>query len=72
MGALLLCGIGCVRLQTMDRVAALQAGSVVAVLILLLMAAGSDRSIYLDVALALALLSFAGSLAFVRFMERWL
>jgi multicomponent Na+:H+ antiporter subunit F len=31
-----------------------------------------DRSIFFDLALALALLSFAGGLVFARFLERWI
>jgi multisubunit Na+/H+ antiporter MnhF subunit len=31
-----------------------------------------DRAIYFDLALALALLSFAGGLVFARFLERWI
>ena len=39
---------------------------------LLLLAQAYDRAIYFDLALALALLSFAGGLVFARFLERWI
>jgi len=41
-------------------------------LVLLVLAQAYDRSIYFDLALALALLSFAGGLVFARFLERWI
>lgn len=44
----------------------------VATLVLLLLAAGYGRPAYLDVALVLALLSFAGSLVYARFLGRTL
>jgi multicomponent Na+:H+ antiporter subunit F len=40
-------------------------------LVLMLLAVAYHRSIYLDLALALALLTFAGGLVFARFLERW-
>ena len=50
---------------------ALLAGTV-DTLVLLLLAQAYDRAIYFDLALALALLSFAGGLVFARFLERWI
>ncbi|TDD33589.1 hypothetical protein E1287_19310 [Actinomadura sp. KC06] len=41
-------------------------------LVLVLLAAAYGRPAYLDVALVLALLSFAGSLVFARFLSRTL
>ena len=38
---------------------------------MLLLAEGFDRSIYFDLALVYTVLSFAGTLAIVRFLERW-
>ena len=46
-------------------------GGTVDTLVLLVLAQAYDRSIYFDLALALALLSFAGGLVFARFLERW-
>jgi multisubunit Na+/H+ antiporter MnhF subunit len=56
----------------MDRLVALQLAGVITVLALLMLAVGYRRAPYFDVALTLAILSAAGSLAFVRFLERWL
>ncbi|MCP9976981.1 monovalent cation/H+ antiporter complex subunit F [Actinomadura madurae] len=41
-------------------------------LVLVLLAAAYGRPAYLDVALVMALLSFAGSLVFARFLSRTL
>ena len=43
-----------------------------AVLVLLLLAEGYRRDIYLDMALVLVVLSLASGLVYVRFLERWL
>jgi len=56
--------------SVLSRLVGLQlAGSVVA-LVLVLIADGAGRSSYLDIALVLSLLSFAGTLVFLRFMQR--
>jgi multicomponent Na+:H+ antiporter subunit F len=56
--------------SVLSRLVGLQlAGTVVAVT-LLLVADGIGRSIYLDLGLVLSLLSFAGSLVFLRFVQR--
>jgi multicomponent Na+:H+ antiporter subunit F len=54
-----------------DGVAALQLAGIVASLAILLLAVGFDRAIYADAAVLIALLSFAGSMAFVRYIQRW-
>jgi multicomponent Na+:H+ antiporter subunit F len=54
----------------MEGLVALELTGVISVLVLLLLAEGFQRQPLVDVALALALLSFVGSLAFVRYMER--
>jgi multicomponent Na+:H+ antiporter subunit F len=56
----------------LDRLTGLILAGPAAVLTLLLLAAGYGRPAYLDVALLLALLSFAGSLVFARFFGRTL
>jgi len=66
------CGIVCMRGKVMDRLVALELAQIITILLLLLLAEGFHRAIYDDVALTLAILSFASSLAFVRFLERWL
>lgn len=66
------CGILCMRGKVMDRLVAIELAQIIAILLLLLLAEGYHRAIYDDVALTLAILSFASSLAFIRFLERWL
>ncbi len=56
----------------MDRVVGLEMAGMIEVLILILLAEGFHRIPFYDIALALALLAFGGSLVFVRFLERWL
>src|SRR5205085_10972550 len=74
--ALLLClvplGLVLVRAGTIDRLVALQVATAVDALAFVCLAQGFDRTVYSDAALVLALLSIAGSLAFARFLERWL
>ncbi len=72
MICLIPCGIVCFRGQPIDRVVALEATSTICVLILMLLAEGFGRLPFFDLALTLALLSFAGGLVFARFLERWL
>jgi multisubunit Na+/H+ antiporter MnhF subunit len=50
---------------------ALELASTLTTLTLLLIAQGLRRDPFADLALVSALLSFAGSLTFVRFLERW-
>ena len=72
VGALLPCLVGLLRYGPVHRLVALQAGAVVATVVLLLLGAGFGRSVYADVALLLALLSLAGVLAYARFFGRLL
>jgi multisubunit Na+/H+ antiporter MnhF subunit len=65
------CGIRAIRGTTFDRLLGLQLGGVVAALALVLLGEGFRRSIYVDLGLVLGALSFVGTLAFVRFLERW-
>ena len=55
-----------------DRLIGLELAGTVDTLVLLVLAQAYGRAIYLDLALALALLSFAGGLVFARFLERWI
>ena len=65
------CGVVVFREPPMDRLVALELASVISSLVLLLLAQGFHRPPFFDLALALALLSFAGGLVFARFFERW-
>lgn len=58
--------------DTMDRLVALEMGSIMTPLILMLLTQGFQRMALYDIALSAALLSFGGGLVFVRFLERWL
>jgi multicomponent Na+:H+ antiporter subunit F len=65
------CGMVTLREAPMDRLVGLELASVIISLVLLLVAQGLHRPPFFDLALALALLSFAGGLVFARFLERW-
>lgn len=74
--ALLICMIGpflrCVRGDSVSRLVALEAGSTIAVIILLVLCEAYHRVPFVDLALTLALLTFGAGLVFARFLERWL
>jgi multicomponent Na+:H+ antiporter subunit F len=65
------CGVVCLRGEPTERLVGLEMAANLEALVLLLLAVAYRRSIYLDLALALALLTFAGGLVFARFLERW-
>jgi multicomponent Na+:H+ antiporter subunit F len=71
LAGLLPCGAVCAREDAADGLVALQTATVVSTLALLVLSVGFGRSIYLDVAVVLASLSFAGGMVFVRFFELW-
>ena len=56
--------------SVLSRLVGLQLAGTVVALILILVADGIGRSIYIDLGLVLSLLSFAGSLVFLRFVQR--
>jgi multisubunit Na+/H+ antiporter MnhF subunit len=62
--------IGCVRGSLSARVVALQFASPIAVLMLFSFAQGFGRTVYEDVALAVAVLALPSGLVYVRFLER--
>ncbi|MGH9688766.1 MAG: MrpF/PhaF family protein, partial [Candidatus Acidiferrales bacterium] len=55
-----------------DRVVALEFGSCIVTLELVLLSEGFHRPSFYDLPLALALLSFGGGMVFARFLQRWL
>ena len=63
-------GVVCFLRDPMDGLVALQAAGVTAALALLCLAEGFDRQPFADLALVAAAMSFAGTLAFVYFLER--
>jgi multicomponent Na+:H+ antiporter subunit F len=61
-----------VRASPSDGLVALNLGGTIATLVLLLLAEATERQPFFDLAVVSALLSFAGGLAYARFLERWL
>jgi multicomponent Na+:H+ antiporter subunit F len=70
LAGLVPCGAALVRGDVVSRLVALELAGTVDTLILLMLAQGYGRVVYMDLALTLALLSFAGGLVFARFLER--
>jgi multicomponent Na+:H+ antiporter subunit F len=64
--------LGTLRGEPVDRLAGLIVAGPAATLVLMLLAAGYGRPAYLDAAFIVALLSFAGSLVYARFLGRLL
>ena len=62
----------CLRRSVVDGAIALQLAGVLTTLALLALSIWFGRTTYLDVALVLAIFSMGASLAFARFLERWL
>jgi multicomponent Na+:H+ antiporter subunit F len=71
LAGLLPCAAVCLRGDPVNRLVGLELAGVLDTLVLLLLAEGFHRAVYFDLALALALLSFAGGMVFARFLERW-
>ena len=65
------CGIVAMRGELEDAVTGLETSTVLVASALLMLAVGSGRSVYADVALLVAALSFAGGMVFVRALEDW-
>ncbi len=70
--AIVPCVVVCVRRGPMDALVALELASTITTLALLALAQGYRRDPFFDLALVSAVLSFAGALAFARFLERWI
>ena len=70
LGGIVPCLVVSIRASVMEGLVALELAAVIGVLVLLLLAEGFQRQPFVDLALTLALLSFVGTLAFVRYMER--
>jgi multicomponent Na+:H+ antiporter subunit F len=66
------CGVLAVQASRIDALVALQTAGTVTTLTLVLLAQGFHRASYMGLALALAFLSFAGTLLFARFLGRHL
>jgi multicomponent Na+:H+ antiporter subunit F len=59
----------CMRLPAPEGVVAIEAAGIDAILALLLVAQGTGRQPFGDLALALAVVSFVGAIAYLRFVE---
>lgn len=64
--------VRCMRGTELDRLTGLEAGALIITQIVLLLSQALQREFLCDLALALALLSLAGGLVFVHFLERWM
>jgi multisubunit Na+/H+ antiporter MnhF subunit len=71
MLGLIPCGALAMRSDPGDGLIGLSAATVLVALALLLMSVGFARSIYVDVAVVVALLTFGGGMVFVQYLERW-
>lgn len=65
-------GVQVSRGDAMDRLAGLELAGILIPIALLLLSQAFQRTAYLDLALAAALLAFGAGLVFARFLERWL
>jgi multicomponent Na+:H+ antiporter subunit F len=66
------CGWVALRASRVDALVALQTAGTATTLVLVLFAEGFNRASYMGLALALAFLSFIGTLLFARFLGRYL
>jgi multisubunit Na+/H+ antiporter MnhF subunit len=69
-GALLPCAWVCVRRSFAEGLVAIQLSATIAALALLTLAEAEARQTFAYLALVLTVLSFAGTLVFLRFLER--
>lgn len=72
LGGVASCAYTCFRGTAPERLVGLEAAGTFATITLMLLAEGFGRAPFLDLALALALLTFGGGLVFARFFERWM
>ncbi len=57
------------RGDTPSRVAGVEFGGIITIIMLMLLTEGLNRPDFLDIALALAVLAFGGGMVFARFLE---
>ena len=65
-------GVQVFRGDPMDRLTGLEMMGILVPIALLLLSQAFQRTAYLDLAVAAALLAFGAGLVFARFLERWL
>lgn len=64
-------GLSAMRGSPLDRLVAVELASATQTVALILLAEGFDRDVYFELAVVMAVLSFAGNLVFARFLEQW-
>jgi multicomponent Na+:H+ antiporter subunit F len=69
---LLLCADMCLRGSPERRLVGLEMASVLVTMTMVLLSIGFGRSIFIDIPLALAIMSFGGGLVYARFLEKHL
>jgi multisubunit Na+/H+ antiporter MnhF subunit len=69
-GCLLVCAAACLRTGAAEAVVALQVAGTVAGLALIVLSVYLQREAFADLGLVVTVLSWAGTLAFVRYLER--
>lgn len=70
--ALVPCGVAGFRGSAEDRLGAVQIAGVIVPLQMVLLAEGFAMPAYLDLPLALTVMSFGGGVVYARFLQRWL
>ena len=70
--SLILCAFMCLRGSPERRLVGLEMTSMIVVTSMVLFTVGNGRLVFIDLPLALAILSFGGGLVFVRFLGRYL
>jgi multicomponent Na+:H+ antiporter subunit F len=68
--ALIPCGWVCLRASFAEGVVSVQLAGTIAALTLLVLSQGEHRQPFASLAVVLIVLSFAGTLVFIRFLER--
>ena len=72
MAALLPCADMCLRGSPERRLVGLEMASLLVTIAMVLLTVGFGRSIFIDLPLTLAIMSFGGGLVFARFLEKHL
>ncbi|HEX4650347.1 MAG TPA: monovalent cation/H+ antiporter complex subunit F [Granulicella sp.] len=70
--ALVPCADMCLRGRPERRLVGLEMASMIIVIAMVLFTVGYERSVFIDLPLALAIMSFGGGLVFVRFLGKHL
>ena len=69
-GGLMLCALACLRCEPAAALAALTVATSVGVVLMVTLTEAFGRQPFMDLAVVLGPIGLAGSLAFVRFLER--